>query len=135
MTYLLDVNVLMAILWQDHEHNTRGRSWFKSIASFATCPVVQLGFARVPSHPVLGYTVAPEQCFNILRKFLADERHIFIPDDLSSDDRVFRTDLIAGAKQVTDHYLVALAKQHGCTVATLDGALGRKFPSDVLEIR
>ena len=53
MTRLLDVNLLMALLWENHEHHTRARSWFKGVSAFATCPVVQLGFARVSSHPLL----------------------------------------------------------------------------------
>jgi len=47
VTRLLDVNLLMALLWENHEHHISARSWFKSVSAFATCPVVQLGFARV----------------------------------------------------------------------------------------
>ena len=49
MTRLLDVNLLMALLWENHEHHTRARSWFQGVSAFATCPVVQLAFARVSS--------------------------------------------------------------------------------------
>jgi predicted nucleic acid-binding protein len=54
VTRLLDVNLLMALLWENHEHHPQARSWFKGVSAFATCPVVQLGFARVSSHPLLG---------------------------------------------------------------------------------
>ena len=46
MTFLLDVNVLMALLWENHEHHQVARPWFRQV-TFATCPVTQLGFARV----------------------------------------------------------------------------------------
>jgi hypothetical protein len=88
VTFLLDVNVLMALLWENHEHHAKARSWLKQIPSFATCPVAQLGFARVSSHPLLGFGMKPEDAFSVLRRFLADPRHRFLPDDLSCGDRV-----------------------------------------------
>ena len=109
MTFLLDVNLLMALLWENHEHHQIARAWLRHVTDFATCPVSQLGFARVSSHPALGYSMSPDQAFAVLRGFLADRRHHFVPDDLSCEDRVLRTDLMAGANQVTDHYLVAVA--------------------------
>ena len=130
MTRLLNVNVLMALLWENHEHYAKTRSWFRGISSFASCPVVQLGFARVSSHPLLGYGMTPEAAFGVLRQLLADPRHQFVPDDLSCTDRVVRTDLMAGANQITDRYLVALARQHGISLATLDEPLVKSFASE-----
>jgi uncharacterized protein len=130
VTRLLDVNLLMALLWENHEHHTKGRSWFKGVSAFATCPVVQLGFARVSSHPLLGYGLTPELAFGVLRQFIADSRHEFIPDDLSCADRVVRTELMTGANQITDRYLVALARQHGFSLATLDEPLAKSFADE-----
>lgn len=130
MTRLLDVNLLMALLWENHEHHTQARSWFKGVSAFATCPVVQLGFARVSSHPLLGYGLTPELAFGVLRQFIADPRHEFIPDDLSCTDRVVRTELMTGANQITDRYLVALARQHGLSLATLDQPLAKSFADE-----
>ncbi|HZL13904.1 MAG TPA: TA system VapC family ribonuclease toxin [Verrucomicrobiae bacterium] len=130
MTRLLDVNLLMALLWENHEHHIWARSWFKNVSAFATCPVVQLGFARVSSHPLMGYGLTPELAFGVLRQFIADPRHEFIPDDLSCTDRVVRTELMAGANQITDRYLVALARQHGFSLATLDQPLAKSFASE-----
>jgi toxin-antitoxin system PIN domain toxin len=127
MTFLLDVNVLMALLWENHEHHQVARIWFRGITDFATCPVAQLGFARISSHPALGYSMSPDQAFSVLRTFLADSRHRFVSDDLSCEDRVLRTDLMAGANQVTDHYLVALARKHGFALATFDESLAGTF--------
>jgi hypothetical protein len=56
---LLDINLLMALLRENHEHHAQVRRWFKSVTAFATCPVSQLGFARVSSHPLLGYGLTP----------------------------------------------------------------------------
>lgn len=49
---------------------------------------------------------------------------------LSCEDRVVRTDLMGGANQITDHYLVALARQHGLTLATFDEPLARAFAGE-----
>ena len=130
MTRLLDVNLLMALLWENHEHHTKARLWFKGVSAFASCPVVQLGFARVSSHPLLGYGLTPELAFGVLRQFIADPRHEFIPDDLSCADRVVRTELMSGANQITDRYLVAVARQHGFSLATLDGPLAKSFTDE-----
>ena len=130
MTRLLDVNLLVALLWENHEHHTKARSWFKNVSAFATCPVVQLGFARVSSHPLLGYSLTPELAFGVLRQFIADPRHEFIPDDLSCADRVVRTELMTGANQITDRYLVALARQHKFSLATLDEPLAKSFADE-----
>lgn len=130
MSWLLDVNGLMAVLWENHEHHQQARAWFKNVSSFATCPVSQLGFARVSSHPLLGFSMSPETAFGVLRKFITDPRHRFIVDDLSCADRVLRTDLMVGPNQVTDRYLVALARQHGCSLATLDQPLVSAFASE-----
>ena len=130
MTRLLDVNLLMALLWENHEHHPQARLWLKSIPAFATCPVVQLGFARVSAHPLLGYGLTPELAFGVLRQFIADSRHEFIPDDLSCTDRVVRTELMAGANQITDRYLVALARQPGFSLATLDQPLAKGFANE-----
>ncbi len=123
MTFLLDVNCLMALLWENHEHHQNARRWLQPVVSFASCPVSQLGFARVSSNPLLGYGMSPEQSFTVLRRFLSDPRHTFIADDLSCEDRIVRTDLMGGPNQITDRYLVALARQQKVTLATFDEPL------------
>jgi len=116
----------MALLWENHEHHQVARSWLRQITDFATCPVTQLGFARVSSHPALG---------SVLRRLLADGRHRFVSDDLSCADRVLRTDLMTRANQVTDHYLVALARKHGFALATFDESLVSTFSQETDLVR
>jgi uncharacterized protein len=130
VNYLLDVNMLMALLWENHERHQAARAWFGRVNDFSTCPVSQLGFARVSSHPLLGYSMSPDQAFSVLRRFLSDTRHRFVPNDLSCEDRVVRTDLMGGANQVTDHYLVALARQHRLSLAIFDEPLAKAFAGE-----
>ena len=91
MTFLLDVNLLMALLWENHEHHQTARAWLRRVTDFTTCPVSQLGFARVSSHALLGYSMSPDQAVDVLRRFLSDSRPRFVPDDLSCEDRLVRT--------------------------------------------
>jgi len=130
VTRLLDVNLLMALLWENHEHHALVRSWFKHVSAFSTCPVAQLGFARVSSHPLLGFGLTPELAFGVLRQLIANPRHEFVPDDLSCSDRVVRTELMTGPNQITDRYLVALTRQHGFRLATLDQPLVKSFSNE-----
>lgn len=74
--------------------------------------------------------MTPEEAFTVLRKLIADPRHRFISDNLSCVDRVVRTDLMRGPNQITDLYLVALARQNDCTLATLDQPLANAFVSE-----
>ena len=74
--------------------------------------------------------MSPDQAFGVLRRLFGDPRHGFIPDDLSCADRVVRTDWISGASQVTDHYLVALARKHRMTLATFDEPLAGQFTDE-----
>jgi len=66
----------------------------------------------------------------VLRAFLADVRHHFVPDDLSCEDRVVRTDVMMGTNQITDHYLVALSRHHRFTLATFDETLAKTFAKE-----
>ena len=92
--------------------------------------LTQLGFARVSSHALLGYGLSPEDAFGVLRRLLADPRHRFVADVLSCQDRIVRTDLMRGPNQVTDRYLVALARHHRLKLATLDEPLAKDFAGE-----
>jgi toxin-antitoxin system PIN domain toxin len=130
VTFLPDVNLLMASVWANHEHHEKVRRWLKTVGSFASCPLAQLGFARISSHPELGFAVEPEDAFRELRGLLKDQRHRFIPDSVTCEDRVLRTDAMQTSNEVTDHYLVALAREHNCTLATLDQPLAKRFSKE-----
>jgi predicted nucleic acid-binding protein len=54
----------------------------------------------------------------------------FAADSLSYADADM--DAVAGHRQVTDAYLVALAKHRGAKLATLDKALAALYPDEVV---
>ena len=58
-TWLLDVNVLLALLDPIHTHHALAHDWFADAgASWASCCITQNGALRIMSHPRYGNAVA-----------------------------------------------------------------------------
>ncbi len=53
MVHPLDVNVMIALVDQNHVHHQKAKSWFKQNQSnrWATCPLIENGFIRILSNP------------------------------------------------------------------------------------
>src|ERR1039458_2416880 len=49
MTYLLDVNVLLAAIWNEHPHHQHAFEWIKG-KNVAVCPISELGFIRISTN-------------------------------------------------------------------------------------
>ncbi len=126
VTRLLDVNVLLALLWQDHEDHDSVTRWFNAhVTSWATTPTTQVGFVRVLSLKTVsrGF-VSPSDAMDLLQKNLSSPHHVFWPADIDFVGPVRAIcHTIVGSKQTTDAYLVALAHRHKGKLATLDRGL------------
>jgi uncharacterized protein len=123
--YLLDTNVLIALAWPEHVFHRDAQSWFarKRAAGFRTCPITEMGFVRISSNTAfVKGAVSPGQALDLLRRITRLREHEFWPDDLPLREAVGKTEL-AGHRQVTDAYLLALAARHGGVLATLDRAV------------
>lgn len=127
MTFLLDVNVLVALLDQDHIFHESAQSWFvaEGAADWATCPITENGLIRVLARPTYpkgpGTPAAAAKLLDDMRKF---SRHSFWADDLSLlSHPSIRLDALATVGQVTDTYLLALAMVRGGRLATFDRRL------------
>jgi toxin-antitoxin system PIN domain toxin len=118
--YLLDVNFLLACVWRSHTQHSKASAWLDRQAGFVTCPLAQLGFLRVSLSP--GYRAAPGDASAALGDLTSRKGSRFIADDL----RVDRIPAVSSHADVTDAYLVALAKIHGLRLATLDEVLCAK---------
>ncbi|HEY4676262.1 MAG TPA: PIN domain-containing protein [Candidatus Angelobacter sp.] len=124
MTFLLDVNVLVALGFQQHEFHARVAHWVKkeSPVHFATCAITELGFVRVlVQAPSYGLTV--NQARVLLAQLKASD---FLRWDFISDNRdiSYLPAWVKSAAQITDGHLAELAKANGAMLATLD----RKIP-------
>ena len=121
--YLLDVNVLIALVWPLHVHHGHCQSWFatRRESGFATCPLTQIGFVRISSNPrFTPNAVSPPEAMLLLSRIVALPEHQFWPDDLPLGGAIAAGPLLAGHRQITDAYLVGLARKNGGRLATLD---------------
>jgi uncharacterized protein len=124
---LLDVNALIALLWEEHPFHKRCMEWFSGAASagWATCPITQSGCVRILSNPA--FTANPPSVITALRILqTATEsvsNHHFWNDDLPLSDLRPRWSKGLGHKQVTDAYLIALATHHNGSVVTFDSRM------------
>ncbi len=123
-TCLLDVNVLIALLDRHHVHHPLAYSWFKEDTRlcWASCPLTENGVIRILSsnaYPNASLSVGQATALLVrLREFAS---HRFWPDDVSLlDPDLFQPDYISHSKQVTDIYLLGLAKRQKGKLVTLD---------------
>lgn len=122
MSFLLDANVLIALTVEEHEHHERCSRWVAAVARVAVCPVVEGALVRFLLR--LGESAATAA--EVVRRVHGLPAVEFWADSLSYAD----VDLgrVVGHRQVTDAYLVGVARQHGAALATLDEALARTDP-------
>jgi toxin-antitoxin system PIN domain toxin len=121
--YLLDVNVLLALSWPSHLHHLEAHRWFHAHrkAGFATCPLTQLGFLRISSNPKFTKEpVTPHAAMELLARITAIPEHVFWPEPLSCQEAFEGAGLIIGHKQLTDLYLLGLARENHGILATFD---------------
>jgi hypothetical protein len=131
---LLDVNVLVALLVPEHAHHVRAMEWFAAEAvanGWATCTVTELGAIRVCAQ-LPGGAWSPEAAADRLLLLTATGReYVWWPDVISP---VILPEVRAAVtgKQVTDRYLLGLARKNAGQVATFDQALAKVGGSDVV---
>jgi uncharacterized protein len=130
VTYLLDVNALVALGFLQHEFHGRVAGWVRKLASndnaaLATCSITELGFARVLTQAVQYQFTLAQACELLLKLKAAETANFaFIPDD---HDISRLPSWVKTGKQTTDGHLTELARSKGATLATLDSRIPRAF--------
>ena len=97
--YLLDVNVLVALIWPAHAFHASVHTWFSrhSRRGWSTCPITQAGFVRVVSNPSFSRdAVSPEEALSLLADNLQRPSHQFWPDGIGIDEKVLNEGARAG---------------------------------------
>ena len=123
MTALLDVNVLIALLDENHVDHELVSDWLASHIrdGWASCPLTQNGCVRILSLPRYPNSLRIDEAMDRLRAAVSTSHHQFIADDISLlDNAVVNSAGLSGPGQVTDVYLLALAVAHGARLVTLD---------------
>lgn len=127
MIYLLDVNVLIALLDSDHVAHQDAHHWFAATAGegWATSAITENGFLRIVGSPRYRPDPWPmDRLIEVLRNLCAHGGHRFWPEDFSLlDESRVRHDQLTRSTQLTDTYLLALAVRNGGGLATFDRRL------------
>jgi len=125
MTLLLDANVLIALVNESHVHHERSQVWFaETKPSFATCPITEGALVR----HYFRETELPsaQEAKDIIREIHQVPGHHFWSDTLSYSDIDYRG--VIGHRQITDAYLVFLARMNDGRLATMDKGLSELHP-------
>jgi toxin-antitoxin system PIN domain toxin len=130
VTFLLDVNVLIALIDPVHVGHDAAHRWFEAegAAAWATCPLTENGVIRIVGHPKYPNTPgSPAAVTGIVAGLRGLPGHVFWPDDISlfGANHVDPAHILTPG-QVTDSYLLALAVAHGGRLATFDRRLSVK---------
>ncbi|HJL40661.1 MAG TPA: PIN domain-containing protein [Myxococcales bacterium LLY-WYZ-16_1] len=129
---LIDINVLLALAWPNHQFHAASRTWFSGQRGepWSTCAVTQLGFIRISSNPAFtDQAVTPAEAARLLGLMTEQKEHAF----LESPAQPWRRGVwssVGGHRQVTDAHLVAVAREHGTMLATFDLRLARSTFAD-----
>ena len=127
MIFLLDINVLIALIDPTHVAHEAAHKWFgtEGQKAWATCPLTENGVVRIVGNPRYSNSPgAPSKVAKIVFGLRQLPGHHFWPDDISLlDSTAIDTQRVRTAAQVTDTYLLALAVAHGGKLATFDRRL------------
>jgi toxin-antitoxin system PIN domain toxin len=128
--FLLDVNVLIALIDPAHIQHDHAHAWFEAQGhkAWATCPLTEMGVLRIVGHPRYPNSPgSPAAVAELLVSFRKLPGHTFWPDDISLLDGQQANALrLLDSAHVTDSYLLALAHARKGQLATFD----RRIPTD-----
>jgi toxin-antitoxin system PIN domain toxin len=127
LIFLLDVNVLIALVDPGHVAHDVVHGWFGASggAAWATSPTTENGLLRIVGSPRYPNSAgSPAAVVPFLASLRSHPGHRFWADDISVMDTAGVTaGRILKPGQMTDTYLLALAKSKGGCLATLDRKL------------
>jgi toxin-antitoxin system PIN domain toxin len=124
---LLDVNVLVALFDPEHVHHDLAHDWFTGNRDngWATCPITEAGLVRILTNPKFQPDPPrPAEAVAHLKRFCASGHHHFWTDLVSiRDEKLFSLGAARGHRQITDVYLLGLARHMNGTLATFDRSI------------
>jgi uncharacterized protein len=122
--HLVDVNVLVARLFEDHVHHIVAKRWFGTPGlQWAICVLTEAGFLRYATAPDMG-GINVGEATGILEKLAEHPGYQYRP--LSRDWRTLTKPFfrrLHGHRQITDAYLLGLALSEGMVLVTFDKAI------------
>ncbi len=126
--WLLDANILVSMTLPDHIHYGRVHRWLADVSnakdSIATCSVTEGSLLRM--HMQFGFEKSAQAAWSALSNIRSHPRHVFWAGDFSYTE--INPSRLTGHKQLTDAWLVELARRKGGRLATMDIALSVLWP-------
>ena len=116
MSWLLDVNLILASRWTTHSEHSAATVWLGSVNEFYTCAITELGFVRISLSAA--YQASWEEVQETLRVLHQRPSYRFLVDDIDG-----AASPETSSNDTTDAHLVTLARQHNLKLATLDASL------------
>jgi hypothetical protein len=140
--FLLDVNVLIALVREDHEAHLKVKQWFlkTGMRHWATCPLTEAGFVRVVVNPKFAEpSIDMSEALEVLEAMTQAKGHQFWAIDVGIVGAVQGVrERLFGHQQVTDAYLLGLAVRHKGVLVTLDRGLmslaGSEFGDSIFQL-
>jgi predicted nucleic acid-binding protein len=128
--HLLDVNALIALLWDRHSLHGRAHAWFTREKPLVLgCALTELSFLRVSmADKTIAASFADAE--SALTRFAAALGTRYQGVETVPPGPLMRGQTVRTHKEVSDLYLCALAEANGAKLATLD--TGIKHPAAVL---
>ena len=140
MAALVDVNVLVALLYEGHAHNVAAFAWLDGMSgtgSVALCRVAQIGALRIMTNrSVLREdAIAPREFWRGWDRMSDDDRFSLVaePPTIEPVWREVARALPSGAVADTDVFLAAFARAGDHTLVTFDRGF-RRFRGLQLEL-
>jgi uncharacterized protein len=136
---LLDVNVWVALNFDEHAHHVAAKRWYAAVPASETlvfCRQTQLGLFRIlTTVAVMGPEVLTQlECWQIYDHWIATGQIAWAdePQNLEVRLRALTSHAAASPKEWMDAYLAAFAETAGIQLVTLDRALAGKVKGAVL---
>lgn len=138
--YLLDVNVLFALTFENHMHHQLVTAWFNTPdLQWAICAFTEAGFLRNATAPRPGQ-ISMSDATTVLARMAQKPGYLYVP--ITADWKTLCSPFfqrLYGTKQVTDAYLLGLAVREGLVLATMDKAIlhlaGEQYGAHVLLLK
>jgi toxin-antitoxin system PIN domain toxin len=133
-SYLVDINVWLAMTWELHPQHAGASRWFISLdrsseTTLLFCRLTMLGLLRLlTNRAVMGESVVSvNDALEIYDEWILDPRVELAPEPRGVD-RSFRRALAplvsqSATKAIADCYLVGFAASYGAHIVTLDKGL------------
>ena len=130
--HLFDGNLLVAMTLPNHPHHQRVHRWLAAVRDrpFATCSVTEGTLLRLHIQFALDISIAA--AWVAIAAIRAHPKHCFFSDGFSYTE--IDPIRLTGHHQITDAWLVELAKRNNAKLATLDEGLAILWPETALLI-